>query len=323
MKTTFSWQSIQLDNFTSRDKLIEFLNLDDEKKQRILKTPDFKLNLPYRLAEKIKKNSLEDPIFKQFVPIDEENIVDATFSKDPVQDKDFQKEKRLLHKYKNRALLLTTSFCTMHCRFCFRKFFPYEKAYKPFEEELQYIQNHKELDEIILSGGDPLSLADPLLEKLLYNLDRIEHIKRIRFHTRFPIGIPERITEEFLTILENLSAQVYFTLHANHPNELDQDIFKALKKIHKTGAVLLSQTVLTKDINDDLNTLKTLFTLLSDNGILPYYLHQLDPVQGAKHFFVEEEKGKTLLQDLRKELSGYSLPNYVKEIPHEKNKTLI
>lgn len=318
-----TWQNIQQKNFTSIDKLIKYLELDDEKKKQILSLSAFPLNLPLRLAEKIEKNSLEDPLLKQFVPLIDELKIDPAFLKDPVQDKDFQKEKRLLHKYKSRALLLISSACAMHCRYCFRRFFPYEKTYSPFENEIEYIHQHPELNEIILSGGDPLSMADPLLEKLLYKLDSIPHIKKIRLHTRFILGIPERITPEFLALLENLTSQIYFVIHTNHPNELDETIFSYLKKVHKTGALVLSQSVLTKGINDNLDTLRTLFDLLSDKGVLPYYLHQLDPVQGASHFFVKEETGKKLMQDLRAHLSGYSIPFYVKEIPHEKNKTII
>lgn len=318
-----TWQNVQQTNFTSMEKLLDFLEFDKKNREKILSHTPFPLNLPFRIAEKIEKNSLNDPLFRQFVPLSCENKIDPNFLKDPVQDKDFQKEKRLLHKYKNRALLLATSACAMHCRYCFRRHFPYEKQYSPFTKELDYIKEHPELNEIILSGGDPLSLADPILEKLLLQIDNIPHIKKIRFHTRFIIGIPERITTEFLTLLENLTSQIYFVIHTNHPNELDNTIFSCLKKVHKTGALVLSQTVLTKGINDDLNTLRTLFDLLSDNGILPYYLHQLDPVQGASHFHVDEEKGKRLMQDLRAHLSGYSIPFFVKEIPHQKSKTVI
>lgn len=320
---TMTWQSIQQNNFTSIDKLIEFLELDDYNKQVILSSSPFSLNLPLRLAKKIEKNNLHDPLFLQFVPLTNEQIIDPSFSKDPVKDTVFQKEKRLLHKYKSRALLLTTSHCTMHCRFCFRKFFPYEKSYSPFEKELKYIENNKEIKEVILSGGDPLSMSDPLLIKLLEKINAIEHIQRIRFHTRFPIGIPERITNELLDSFEGLSSQIYFVVHVNHPNELDDDIFFFLKKIHKTGGALLSHTVLLKGVNDNIETLRRLFDSLSNNGIIPYYLNQLDPVQGSSHFFVPEEVGKKLLRDLRAHLSGYSIPTYVKEIPHEKSKTII
>lgn len=320
---TLTWQQVQQKNITSIKKLMDFLKFDENKKRKILLKTPFPLNLPLRLAKQIKKNCLEDPIFKQFVPVDDELTINPNLLKDPVQDKDFIKEKKLLHKYKNRALLLISSACAMHCRFCFRRNFPYEKTYSSFDKELSYIEKHPEIDEVILSGGDPLSMADTLLEKLLMKLDTISHIKRIRFHTRFVIGIPERITQKFLDILNSLSSQVYFIIHTNHPDELSSALFLSLKKVHKTGALVLSQTVLLKDINDHPDTLKTLFSLLSDNGVLPYYLHQLDPLQGAAHFFVSEEKGKKLMHDIRAELSGYSLPFYVKEIPHEKNKTVI
>ncbi len=311
------WREIQKTNFRSLEKLAAFLEVDPE---QLSSSPRFALNLPLRLAKKIEKNSLSDPLFRQFVPLPEENEKLPNFSSDPVQDASFCKTDKLLQKYQGRALILTTSACAMHCRFCFRQNFDYAEK-SAFEEEIALIQKDPTIAEIILSGGDPLSLSDRVLSSLLKSLSAIEHIKVIRFHTRFPIGIPERIDESFLSILASSTKQIVFVLHANHPTEFDADVFSSLKTIQKLGIPTLLQTVLLKGVNDDLSTLQALFELSSQNGIIPYYLHQLDRVAGSAHFEVSTEKGKELIERLRAFLPGYAIPSYVQEIPKEKNKT--
>ncbi|MBX9923073.1 MAG: KamA family radical SAM protein [Rhabdochlamydiaceae bacterium] len=319
-----SWRQIQLQNFTSWDKLASFLQWPEKDKEKVLKKAIFPLNLPFRLAQKAETNTLQDPILKQFLPSLEELSSPSNFSLDPVQDKNFQKAgSKLLHKYRGRALLVTTSACVMNCRFCFRKNFAYEELGKDFSKEIQIIQQDPSLKEIILSGGDPLSLSDASLEKLLQDLDNIPHIQRIRFHSRFPIGIPERIDASFLKILSSLQKQVVFILHVNHPKELDNDIYQAMKSLQKIGIPVLTQSVLLQGVNDSADTLQKLFEDLSDHGIIPYYLHQLDRVQGAAHFEVSEETGKQLMKELSTRISGYSLPRYVKEEPGKPSKTSI
>ncbi len=317
-----TWRQIQIQNFVSWEKLSLFLQLD-KNEQEILVKSSFPLNLPLRLAEKIQKQSLDDPILKQFLPLTKELLKESGFKEDPVGDASFKKESKLIQKYQGRALLVVSSACAMHCRYCFRKNFSYEVSRKDFLPELAVIEKDASLHEIILSGGDPLSLGNEELKKLLESLDKIPHIKRIRFHTRFPIGIPERIDEPFLKILEEMTKQIIFVIHSNHPKELDSTIFSSLKKIQKLGIPILNQSVLLKGINDSLDTLKELFETLSDHGILPYYLHQLDKVSGAGHFEVDESKGKSLMKELSKVLSGYSLPKYSKEEQGHFSKTII
>lgn len=313
-----SWRQIQKQNFTDWKRLLTFLELDAT---NTLQRPEFPLNLPLRLAQKIKKNTFEDPILRQFLPVTDELKVELGFSTDPVGDIKSLKEKKLLHKYKGRALLICTSACAMNCRFCFRRNFPYETGIKSFDAELQAIERDPSISEIILSGGDPLSLSDEALGLLVSSLDKIPHLKKLRFHTRFPIGIPERIDARFLNVLKSTRLQIVFIIHCNHSDELDEEIFAALKKIQLLGIPVLTQTVLLKGVNDSVPTLKALMERLTDNGIIPYYLHQLDKVQGATHFEVSEEKGLSLLRQLSCELPGYAVPRYVKEIPGEPGKT--
>ncbi|MCH9625756.1 MAG: L-lysine 2,3-aminomutase [Chlamydiales bacterium] len=317
------WKKLQKENFTSLEKLCAFLQLSDYQKQTLISTPKFPLNLPKRLAEKIQKNTLDDPIFKQFVPQSYELKTHPLFTQDPVGDTQACIESKLLQKYKTRALLVTTGACAMHCRYCFRRHFSYAPFKEGFEKELRQIQNDSSLREVILSGGDPLSLSNKHLKTLLNDIASISHIKRVRFHTRFPIGIPERIDAEFLELLESSSLQFFFVIHVNHPKELDTDILLALKKVQKLGIPVLNQWVLLKEINDTLEVLQTLCEQLVDNGIFPYYLHQLDRVEGGAHFEVDIETGKKLIEELNKRLSGYGVPKYVQEIPSEPSKTLI
>ncbi len=308
------WRQIQKSNFTRLESLADFLELDAHNRSQLLERPRFALNVPYRLAEKMAKNDLSDPLFLQFVPLEKEKVDSFGFCADPVGDIAARKTPRLLQKYKGRALLLCTSSCAMHCRFCFRQHFPYESKEKLFEDELQLIAADPSLQEIILSGGDPLSLSDETLASLLTRLSAIPHIKRIRTHTRFPIGIPERIDDSFVSLLASIKTQQLFVLHINHYRELDPPLIERLKKLQKLGIPLLSQTVLLKGVNDKLPILQTLFETLVNAGILPYYLHQFDRVQGLAHFEVEKKRGRSLIRKLKDHLPGYAIPRYVQEV---------
>lgn len=317
------WRQIQRQNFTRIEPLADYLELSPELRKKILDRPRFALNLPQRLAAKIAKNTLEDPILRQFVPLQEESLSIPGFVADPVQDKQFRKTKKFLHKYRGRALLIATSACAMHCRYCFRQNFPYETEEKGFQEEIRLIQNDPSLSEILLSGGDPLSLSDATLASLFQAFNEIPHLKRIRFHTRFPIGIPERIDASFLDLLASSSKQIFFVVHCNHPLELDSDVRAALKKLQKLGIPVLNQSVLAKGVNDDEKTLLDLSETLINAGILPYYLHQLDPVEGAGHFDVPAERGLELTRYIQENLSGFGVPRLVREEPGLPSKTFV
>ena len=312
------WRQIRKDNFTYLPALLNYLELPAEK---ILQKPHFPLNLPRRLASKIKKNCLDDPIFRQFVPLEEEAIVSPGFVKEPLQDQRFLKTKKILQKYKGRALILTTSACAMNCRFCFRQNFPYEKETRGFTEELAYLSQDKTLSEVILSGGDPLSLSNHSLYLLFRDLEALPHVRRIRFHTRFPIGIPERIDEDFLKLLVQSPKQIFFVIHCNHAKELDAEVISSLKKISHLGIPVLNQTVLLKGVNDEPEVMLQLCEALIDAGIIPYYLHELDPVEGMAHF--ASSRGGELIRYLQERLSGFGVPRLVREIPGERSKTII
>ena len=291
---------------TSTEELCTFLDLEDVDCQKVKKHP-FPLLLPLRLAKKIKKGTLDDPILRQFVPLIDETYQKAGYSSNPVGDVEACQTPLLLSKYRSRVLLISSPACAMNCRFCFRREFEYQSG--SFDKELELIEQDTSLREVILSGGDPLSLPNKKLKALILRLEAIAHLTRVRFHTRYPIAYPERLDADFLSLFQS-RLQFWFVLHCNHAKELDDQVLGALKQI---PAPLLCQTVLLKGVNDSLEALKTLCEKLIDNGILPYYLHQLDKVSGAAHFEVSEQKGLELIKALKTELSGYGVFRYVKE----------
>jgi EF-P beta-lysylation protein EpmB len=326
MKHPSIWRRIQRQNFTSIATLSDYLSLSSEQAETLFHDKTFPLNLPRRLADKIKKGVINDPILLQFVPIKEELASMEEGSKDPVEEEErYRPTPRLLHKYPGRVLLLPTSACAMHCRYCFRRHFSYytspNQTIESFAEEIAYIQQNSSIQEVLLSGGDPLSLDTPLLQALISQLESIPHVTRLRFHTRFPIGIPERIDSPFLEMLQKSRLQVYMVLHVNHPDELDDAIFDACARLKRARVTLLTQTVLLKGVNDDATILAKLCTNLIDHGIIPYYLHQLDRVSGALHFEVSQAKGLALIAQLETMLPGYAVPRYVQEIPQRLHKT--
>lgn len=315
------WSQILKTNFFHWDKLADFLCLSPEQKSAIEPKPRFRLNLPLRLASKMRKGDLSDPLLIQFLPTLKENENLESFVNDPVGDLSSCHTPKLLQKYEGRVLLICTNACAMHCRYCFRQNYPYETIESSFDQELKIIEANPSWQEVILSGGDPLSLSNETLKSLFHRLNNIPHVQRVRFHTRFPIGIPERIDNEFLNVLESLNKQVWFIIHSNHPAEFDQDVWSSLKAISKLGIPILNQSVLLRNVNDNIETMKSLCEQLVNHGITPYYLHQLDRVKGASHFEVPKEKGQWLIEELRKQLSGYAVPLYVSEIEGDPSKT--
>ena len=210
----------------------------------------------------------------------------------------------------------------MHCRYCFRQHYPYAAAYD-YSKELDLIRQDSSIKEIILSGGDPLSLSDHNLGKLISALESIPHLERLRFHSRFPIGIPERITPQLLQKFEGSRLKIWFVIHCNHHLELDEEVLQALSKITTLGIPVLNQGVLLKGVNDNSDTLIKLSETLINHGLIPYYLHQLDKVQGASHFEVSIEKGKSLIKEMRRQLPGFAVPRYVQDTNDRAHKTLI
>ena len=316
------WRKIQRQSFTKLDVLADFLQLGCDERKLLASFWNLPLLVPMRLAEKMAKGTLDDPLLKQFVPLRQENQLTFDFEEDPLEEQKACVAPRLLKKYEGRVLLLCTPACGMHCRFCFRQHLEKEES-DHFCKELSYIAEDETIREVILSGGDPLALDNDQLSELIEKLGEIPHLRRLRFHTRFPIGIPERVDKNLLSILNESKLQVWFTTHINHPLEIDEEVAEALKKIQRLGIPVLNQSVLLHGVNDNEETLIALNEKLVDNGIIPYYLHQLDRVQGTAHFEVDDEVGRELTEKLKERLSGYAVPRYVREEAGLQSKTHI
>ena len=232
----------------------------------------------------------------------------------------------VLHKYDGRVLLVTTGACAIHCRYCFRRHFPYSEANPAkdnWSDALSYIQADKSITEVILSGGDPLVLSDERLQSLCFQIAEISHVKRLRIHTRLPIVLPERIDESFLAWFKILPIQKIIVIHANHAQELGDDVLKILSHLKSANTLLLNQSVLLKGVNDSIDVLSTLSECLIKKEVLPYYLHLLDHVQGAAHFEVSSKEATKLIHDLRSCLPGYMVPKLVREVSGEGYKRLV
>ncbi len=276
----------------------------------------FPQRVPRSYVARIRAGDPMDPLLLQVLPRKLESVIQPGFLRDPVGDSDAAAIPGLLHKYHGRVLLITTGACPIHCRYCFRRHFPYDKN-RPNDRHwtaaVDYIASHPDIREVILSGGDPLSLSTRRLSEITTALRDIPHLRRLRIHTRMPTVLPSRIDQEFLQWISSLPWQIVLVTHCNHPNELSDEVGDALQAIRSLGITLLNQTVLLKAVNDSVDTLSALSEALFAAGVLPYYLHLLDRVQGAAHFDVEEIIAHQLMDGLRRRLPGFLVPQWVRE----------
>ncbi|MCW7761450.1 EF-P beta-lysylation protein EpmB [Photorhabdus luminescens] len=319
------WLKQLTDVITDPDELLQLLSLD--KHPALSKGSDarrlFPLRVPRAFAARMQANDPNDPLLLQVITTPEEFTLTPGFSTDPL-DEQRSAVPGLLHKYRNRALLLVKGGCAVNCRYCFRRHFPYEdnKGNKRnWQQALDYIQQHPELDEIIFSGGDPLMAKDHELDWLISHLEKISHIKRLRIHTRLPVVIPARITTTLCDRLAQSRLQVLMVTHINHANEIDQSLRNSMMLLKQAGVTLLNQSVLLRGVNNHSDTLAELSNALFDAGILPYYIHVLDKVQGAAHFMVSDEEARELIRELLTKISGYLVPRLAREIGGEPSKT--
>ncbi len=278
----------------------------------------FPLLVPEPFVARMTPGDPNDPLLRQVLPTELERHSPPGYSPDPVGEQPLIAKSPLIRKYEGRALLLTTPRCAIHCRFCFRRYraFPEVLGNTGKEEEiLRTLQEDGTIREVILSGGDPLVLADEILDRFLKRLVRIPTVRRIRIHTRVPVAIPQRVNQQLIRILQNLDRPTVLVLHVNHPQELSPPVVEVISRLVDGGILVLSQTVLLRSINDRAEVLIQLFEILVDLRVLPYYLHQLDPVEGASHFEVPIEAGREIVAALRAKLPGYAVPRYVREVP--------
>lgn len=283
----------------------------------------FGLFVPEPFLAKMRPGDLTDPLLRQVLPVEEEWADVPGFSADPVGDEEATIEPGLLRKYAGRALLIVTGACAVHCRYCFRRHFPYPEAPKgiaAWGPAIEALRDDPTIHEVLLSGGDPLMLGDGQLGALIEELARVPHLRRLRVHTRLPIVVPQRVTAELLEVLRGSRLTPIVVVHVNHPRELGDDVAGALARLIDAGVPVLNQAVLLRGINDDADVLAELCERLVDQRVIPYYLHQLDRVRGAAHFEVPHATGRRIIEELRARLPGYAVPRYVEETAGAKYK---
>ena len=319
------WQLLWREAVSDPRELLDLLDLG-HLADSLLPNGDtgFAMRVPRGFIARMRRGDANDPLLLQVLPQAAELIETLGFTHDAVGDLAARTANGVLHKYPGRALLIATGSCAVHCRYCFRRHFPYAEetaAANRWREAIEHIRADASIQEVILSGGDPLSLSTSKLAELTSALAPIAHLKRLRIHTRLPVVLPERVDEELGSWLRRLPWPVCVVLHANHANEIDASVADACTRLRASAAAVLNQSVLLRGVNDDADVLAALSERLFDCGVMPYYLHQLDRVAGAAHFAVDDAVARSLMAALRGRLSGYLVPRLVREIAGEPGKT--
>ncbi len=288
--------------------------------------PNFPLKVPLAFVQKMQKGNPDDPLLLQVLPSIQETLPTIGYTNDPLHEHSHNPIKGLLHKYQSRVLITLTGVCAINCRYCFRQHFDYG-ANLPTNTEIekiyQYIQHDNKIKEVIFSGGDPLNLSNRRLKIWFEMLSRLPQIQTIRLHTRLPVVLASRIDDELLDLFKSYQKNIVMVLHINHPQEIDKNLKKQCQLLKDAGVTLLNQSVLLKNINDDVQTLIQLSYDLFNNDIIPYYLHILDKVNGAAHFDIPIKKAINIYWELLENLSGYLVPKLVQELPDKPYKTPI
>ena len=321
------WQHQLSDSITSLSELCELLHItihDLDKSQQA--SADFSFRVPRAFVKRMKIADPHDPLLLQVLPQAQELLVVPGYSHDPVGDTQSNPMPGLLHKYKGRVLFIVSGGCAVNCRYCFRRHFSYKEnmpGKKGWQKVIEYVAADDSIEEVILSGGDPLTIKDAEFEWLLRNIENIKHVKRLRIHSRLPIMIPDRVTPMLLSLLENTRLQTVLVVHCNHPDEVDDSVAVMLRCFQKKGICVLNQVVLLKNVNDNAATLIALNKKLFTCGVLPYYLHMLDKVSGAAHFDVSEAQALVLLKQMRENLPGYLMPALVREDAGGRHKNVV
>jgi EF-P beta-lysylation protein EpmB len=310
------WRRAFRELVTDPQELLALLGLEALAGQLAPPGHDFGLRVPRGFVARMRHGDPQDPLLRQILPLDQEFRPQPGFSLDAVGDLDSLQGPGVLHKYQGRALLIATGSCAVHCRYCFRRHFPYAEelaARDGWAPAVQAIRADPGIDEVLLSGGDPLSLATAKLGQLSEALRGLQQIRRLRLHTRLPVVLPERVDADLLCWLAGLPWPVAVVLHANHAQELDHSVASACSALLRAGARLLNQAVLLRGVNDSVEAQCALSERLFEIGVLPYYLHQLDRVAGAAHFEVPDPRARALHEAMRRRLPGYLLPRLVRE----------
>ncbi len=319
------WQQALADAVTDPDELLTLLGLEKSAlPQALAAATQFPLRVPRGFVARMRYGDPLDPLLLQVLPIAAELVPQPGFSIDPVGDMASRQVPGLLQKYAGRALLVATGACAVHCRYCFRRHFPYGEesaSSHSWQPALEHLAADQTVNEVILSGGDPLSLSDRRLTQLTTELQAMPHIRRLRIHTRQPVVLPERVDAGLIGWLDQVRLQKVIVLHVNHAREIDASVRQACRDLAATGATLLNQSVLLAGVNDSSDALADLSEALFDAGVLPYYLHLLDRVCGASHFDVPASVATGLIDELLTRLPGYLVPKLVREVAGMPSKT--
>ncbi|MEZ5456163.1 MAG: EF-P beta-lysylation protein EpmB [Lysobacteraceae bacterium] len=318
------WRQQYRQAITDPHELLQMLGLTTLASRLAVELQGFPMRVPRSYAARMRHGDADDPLLRQVLPLDDENRLHPGYGFDAVGDHNARTAQGVLQKYHGRALLIATGSCAIHCRYCFRRHFPYAQdiaAASDWQEALHQLRRDESISEVILSGGDPLALATHKLRQLSDALNAIPHIHRLRIHTRLPIVLPARVDDEFCAWLQSVPQKTALVLHANHAQELDLEVIRACQRLRQCGTVLLNQAVLLRGVNDEVGSLRELSERLFDAGVLPYYLHQLDRVHGTAHFAVDDDTALQLCAQLRRQLPGYLVPRLVREIEGEASKT--
>lgn len=322
-----TWQQALSNCITDPAELVEILQLDPALLSAAKQLSNaFALRVPRGFVARMEVGNVNDPLLRQVLPIANEADILPGMSNDAVGDLPAIKMPGLLHKYHGRVLLTLSGACAINCRYCFRRAFPYQDnivSSKQWQEILEYVRSDDTIEEVIFSGGDPLVASDKRLAAMIEDLAAIAHVQRVRFHSRLPIVLPERVTDELIACLTATRLLPVMVVHCNHPNEIDSSVEHTLQRLRDNKLALYNQSVLLKTINDDANVLAELQKKLFQCGVQPYYLHLLDRVQGVLHFEVDEARALNIFQQLQATLPGYLVPKLVREIPGEPSKTLM
>lgn len=316
-----AWQRELSRAITKPEDLIDALGLDPALLEGARAANDaFALRVTPSYLARMKRGDRNDPLLRQVLPLVEETEQFDGYVSDPLAERDYTRAPNLLQKYAGRALLITTQSCAIHCRYCFRREFPYngqqeEPGAARWTAALATIAADESIEEVILSGGDPLSLSDARLAQLTQSIQAIAHVKRLRVHTRQPVVLPSRVDDGLIGWLRSVRLPTVMVLHVNHANEIDDPVRAACARLRGAGVTLLNQSVLLRGVNDDVDTLANLSRALFDTGVTPYYLHLPDRVRGTAHFDVAEARARELVAGLTARLSGYLVPRLVREVP--------
>lgn len=310
------WRAALKRAYRHPEALLDALGLTEQSAGYQPDHPSFRLMVPESFVQRMQPGRIDDPLLQQVLPhADEAQAIDG-YGLDPVGDRASYQGGGVLHKYHGRALVITTGACAVHCRYCFRQHFPYatdSSLHQGWLRALEAIAKDPSITEVILSGGDPLMLTEAQLSAFTDGLAQLPHVRRLRLHTRVPVVLPQRVDDALLAWIENLPWPLVMVIHANHPNEFDAELSHAMQRLQSHCAALLNQSVLLAGINDQADTLIDLAEKGFACGVLPYYLHQLDRVQGAQRFAVSDTKALAIMDELRRQLPGYLVPKLVRE----------